>query len=208
MSLFCVRVLVRSPSLDALVLLAEFLQVSQIVLMTLPLDNRLIIRTLRPDDSFDELTELLHRAYRVLADMGLRFLATHQDVDTTRSRVATGTCFVAELDGKIIGTITYYAPGRRYGCDYYKKKGVAHIGQLAVEPTVQRLGVAARLMSHAEEFARSRVMRELALDTAEPAIQLIDWYTRIGYRFVGYHQWDVTNYRSVIMSKLLIDSKI
>ncbi len=172
----------------------------------MPLNNRLLIRTLGADDSFEDLTELLHRAYRVLADMGLRFLATYQDVDTTKSRVSIGTCFVAELDGKIVGTITYYAPGRRYGCDYYKKKGVAHVGQLAVEPTLQRLGIAARLMSRAEDFARSRGMRELALDTAEPAIQLIDWYTRIGYRFVGYHQWDVTNYRSVIMTKPLINA--
>ncbi|MBW1796697.1 MAG: GNAT family N-acetyltransferase, partial [Deltaproteobacteria bacterium] len=42
---------------------------------------------------------------------------------------------------------------------------------------------------------------ELALDTAEQATHLINWYERLGYRFIEYVDWDVTNYRSVIMSK-------
>lgn len=138
--------------------------------------------------------------------MGLRFLATHQDVATTRSRVSSGHCFVAELDGKVVGTICYYEPSRKTGCDYYKKKGVAHVGQLAVEPLQQRLRIATKLMKHAEDFARTRGMRELALDTAEPALHLIEWYARIGYRIVGHQQWEVTNYRSVVMSKVLRDS--
>jgi GNAT superfamily N-acetyltransferase len=172
------------------------------------IDIRVSIRPLNADDSLEELTDLLHRAYRVLADMGLRFLATHQDVATTRSRVAAGHCFVAELAGKVVGTICYFEPNKKSGCDHYKKKGVAHVGQLAVEPTLQRHGIAAKLMAHAEAYARERGMTELALDTAEPAIHLIDWYTRLGFRFVGHQQWEVTNYRSVIMSKVLADNEI
>lgn len=164
------------------------------------------IRALNESDSLEELTDLLHRAYRVLADMGLRFLATHQDVATTKQRVSSGHCFIAELNGKVVGTICYYEPSRKTGCDYYKKKGVAHVGQLAVEPMQQRLRIATKLMKHAEDFARERGMHELALDTAEPAIHLIEWYARIGYRIVGHQQWEVTNYRSVVMSKLLQDS--
>ncbi len=181
---------------------------SFILLITMPANTEapLRIRPLRDSDSLEELTELLHRAYRVLADMGLRFLATHQDVATTKRRVASGHCFVAERGGKVVGTICYYDPSRKSGCDYYKKKGVAHVGQLAVEPTLQRLRIATKLMGHAEDFARERGMIELALDTAEPALHLIEWYTRMGYRIVGHQQWEVTNYRSVIMSKVLRDS--
>jgi hypothetical protein len=36
------------------------------------------IRPLRDDDSISDLTALLHRAYKPLLDMGLRYLATHQ----------------------------------------------------------------------------------------------------------------------------------
>jgi hypothetical protein len=56
-------------------------------------------------------------------------------------------------------------------------------------------------MLHAEACAERDDAAELAVDTAEPARHLIDWYTRLGYRFIEYAQWDVTNYRSVVMSK-------
>lgn len=44
----------------------------------------------------------------------------------------------------------------------------------------------------------------MALDTAEPAQHLRDWYTSLGYRLVDYAQWPGKTYRSVIMSKRLI----
>lgn len=172
------------------------------------IEDNFRIRPLNDSDSLEELTAMLHRAYRVLAEMGLRFLATHQDVATTRWRVSSGHCFVAEIDGKIVGTICYHDPSSDAGCDYYRQDGVARVGQLAVEPSLQRNRIATRLMTHAEEFARSRGMLELALDTAEPAGHLIEWYARIGYRIVGHHRWDVTNYRSVIMSKALGDKTL
>jgi hypothetical protein len=37
------------------------------------------IREIDDGDSFEELTELLHRAYAPLAAAGFRYLATHQD---------------------------------------------------------------------------------------------------------------------------------
>lgn len=176
--------------------------------MTINLKEELRIRPLNASDSLEDLTDMLHRAYRVLADMGLRFLATYQDVETTKSRVSSGHCFVAVLNGKVVGTICYYEPSRKTGCDYYKRKGVAHVGQLAVEPALSRLGIATYLMKHVEDFARSRGMKELALDTAEPALHLIEWYSRLGYEIVGHQQWEVTNYRSVLMSKSLGDSTL
>ncbi len=46
-------------------------------------------------------------------------------------------------------------------------------------------------------------MREIACDTAEPAIELIKFYTKRGYREIGYYQWGHAVYRSVILSKVL-----
>lgn len=159
------------------------------------------IRPLQDTDSLEELTDLLHRAYKRLADMGLRFLATHQDVETTRRRIAAGECFAAEWRGRIVGTITFYRAGAHSGCRYYTRPEVCHIGQLAVEPSLQNRGIANQLMHHVENHARQNGFVEIALDTAEAAHHLIDWYARHGYRQVGFQQWDVTNYRSVIMAK-------
>jgi hypothetical protein len=44
---------------------------------------------------------------------------------------------------------------------------------------------------------------EIALDTSERAHHLIQMYEKRGYRFVEYFQWEVTNYRSVVLSKKL-----
>jgi len=165
--------------------------------------TELIIRPLEPDDSIEELTDLLRRGYKVLADMGLRYLATHQDADTTRQRIENAECFVAEYKGKIIATITFNMPDKTGGAPWYDRPEVAHFQQFAVEPKFQRHGIGARIMEFIEDYARKKGVVELALDTSEKATHLIDWYKRLGYRFIEYADWDETNYRSVIMSKML-----
>jgi GNAT superfamily N-acetyltransferase len=162
-----------------------------------------IIRALRPSDSLDDLTDLLHRAYKPLADAGMRFTASHQDAAKTAENIALGACFVAEQDGRIVGTINYRRPGALDDCHWYRRADVASFGQFAVEPSLQRGGLGALLIERVEAHARDHGMRELALDTSEHAVHLIAYYTRRGYRLVGTAQWDAVNYRSVIMSKTL-----
>ncbi|MEX2218126.1 MAG: GNAT family N-acetyltransferase [Phycisphaerales bacterium] len=57
----------------------------------------LSVRLLSRADSFREITDLLHRAYRGQMAMGLRPLAGRQDADTTRRRCTSGECYVAVL---------------------------------------------------------------------------------------------------------------
>jgi GNAT superfamily N-acetyltransferase len=166
-------------------------------------ENAIIIREWQDADSFEELTALLHRAYKFLADRGLRYLATYQSVDVTKSRVRGGRCLVA-LDGnRLVGTLCYYSGGSYAECPWYERPGVAPMGQLGIEPSYQGQGIATRLIRSAEELAIREGKAELALDTAEPATWLIGWYERMGYRIVAHADWDVTNYRSVILSKRL-----
>lgn len=63
------------------------------------------IRPLNSNDNLEELTSLLHRAYKQLVDQGMFALASHQDVSSTERRVKEAECFVAESDGKLTGTI-------------------------------------------------------------------------------------------------------
>jgi hypothetical protein len=58
-------------------------------------------------------------------------------------------------------------------------------------------------MAAVEAMARADGAREIALDTAEPAVHLVEWYARCGYRFIEYAQWRGKRYRSVVMSKAL-----
>jgi len=167
-------------------------------------ENEVEIRRLVPTDDLRELTELLHRSYKQLADMGFRFLATHQDAETTRERANSGECFVGCKDGRLVATLTFYDAEHTQGCSWYDRPEVASFGQFAVEPSLQRSGIGSRLIELAEGRALETRAAELALDTAEGATHLIALYERRGYRLVGSADWGETNYRSVILSKRLI----
>ncbi|HKW06984.1 MAG TPA: GNAT family N-acetyltransferase [Candidatus Dormibacteraeota bacterium] len=161
------------------------------------------IRDLQPSDSIDTLTALLHDAYRPLGEMGLNYTAVDQSTETTRRRIERGRCLVAVQDGRLMGTITWYAPGTQTHCAWYERLDVAVFGQLAVSPSQQRAGVGSMLIAEVERRAREEGAAELALDTAEPAHHLIDFYARRGYRRVDLAHWQGKTYRSVIMSRAL-----
>ena len=162
------------------------------------------IRPIGPDDSVEDLTDLLHRAYAVLGAMGLNYTAVDQTCEVTRKRLASGTALVAvDADGRIVGTALFHAPSSEGGSPWLRRPEVAHVAQFAVEPALQKHGIGSRLMGTVEDMARAAGARELALDTAEPALHLIDWYGRRGYRVIEYAQWRGKRYRSAIMSKTL-----
>jgi len=161
------------------------------------------IRPLGPDDSVEALTDLLHRAYAVLGALGLNYTAVDQTAEVTRKRLARGVGLAAvDADGRILGTLVLYPRGQG-GSPWLSRPDVAHFGQFGVEPKLQKRGIGNRLMDAVEGMARGAGARELALDTAEPARHLIDWYSRRGYRSIEYAQWRGKHYRSVIMSKAL-----
>lgn len=58
-------------------------------------------------------------------------------------------------------------------------------------------------MDLAEQRARERGATWIAIDTSEHAMELIATYRRRGYEIVDSAQWDVTNYRSVVLAKRL-----
>lgn len=160
-------------------------------------------RRLRPTDDLVALTDLLHQAYAPLAAAGMRFVASHQDVETTRRRIAKGDTVVAVRSGGIVGTIAFADVHATNGSPFYDRPDVASFGQFAVHPACQRQGIGTRLMQRVERSARVMGAAELALDTSERAHGLIAMYQKQGYRFIEFAQWDDVNYRSCIFSKTL-----
>ena len=167
----------------------------------IPISDKIQIRLFRKEDDVEVLKSLLNSAYKPLADRGFRFLGSYQDVPKTIERIESGECYVAVLDNVIIGTILYRSPEKAQGNFWNEQPFVATFGQFAVDKDFQRAGVGGALIELAEQLARRDGAKELSLDTAEGAIDLIEYYTKRGYRFVGYCQWDITNYRSILLSK-------
>jgi GNAT superfamily N-acetyltransferase len=162
------------------------------------------IRPLSDTDSLADLTLLLHRSYKRLLDMGLRYMATAQNAAETAGRIAGGRCFVAVLGDRMIGTVTYQRASTWDGSPWMRRPEVANVGQFAVEPELQRQGVGSLLLERAETIGREEGATEIALSTAEPATHLIHYYTKRGYRLIELTDATLPQgYRSVILSKRL-----
>jgi len=165
----------------------------------------LAIRRLAAPDSLSELTALLHDAYASLGALGFNYTAVDQTEDETRKRIARGECYVAEQDGHIVGTILFHDPIRSKGCAWFSRPEVSSFHQFGVMPQHQGRGIGASLLAFVEDKAKASGAGEIALDTAEGAVDLIGWYRHRGYRNVGHVQWDDKTYRSLLMSKALRD---
>jgi GNAT superfamily N-acetyltransferase len=162
------------------------------------------IRRLDERDSYDELTALLHRAYASLAELGFRYLATHQDVETTKQRCSKGECYVATVEERVAGTILVSEPHRRATHhEWYDRPEVAILSQFGVDPPHQGRGIGRLLLDFGERRAAELGALEVSVDTAVGATHLVRLYESRGYRRVAEAQWEHTNYRSVLLSKRL-----
>jgi len=151
--------------------------------------------------SVNEITELLHDSYSIHLQNNLHFWATTQTNETTYKRLTSGISYVAILNNKIIGTITYYSNCPSNNCDYYQQKSVGRFGQFAVDRSYQKKGIGNLLIKKVIEIAKTEGKCILALDTSELALELIKYYERKGFNKVGKMQWNDVNYTSIILSK-------
>jgi GNAT superfamily N-acetyltransferase len=154
-------------------------------------------------DSIVELTKLLHRAYRKMADIGVRFVASWQDEARTLRRISHGRCLVAVYNSQLIGTVTLYSAAQTDGSPWYDRSDVGKIEMLAVDPDLQGFGLGSFLLGYCERMAAKMGLKELALDTSERAESLVEYYKQHGYRFIEYIQWPEVDYSSILLSKNL-----
>lgn len=165
------------------------------------------LRRIDPTEALEPLTAMLHRAFSGLGRMGLNCTCVDQSAQVTRERIAKGECYAAAHDGRLVGTVTLYAPDSDSPSAWYHRADVASVHQLAVAPEHQCSGVGAGLLQFAESWATERGYAELALDTAQPARHLLAFYLRHGYRFVESVRFPGKAYFSVVLSKDLRTSR-
>jgi len=166
----------------------------------------LSIRELGPDESVAPLTDLLHRAYARLGAMGLNYTAVAQDDDVTARRARKGTCLVAEVDGRLVGTLALHGRDEESEAAWFRREDVAVLEQFAVDPDVQGRGVGTALIDEAERRAGASGAAFAVGDTASPARHLIALYEARGYEIVDTVQWPGKVYRSVVLAKRLRDA--
>jgi GNAT superfamily N-acetyltransferase len=164
--------------------------------------NDVSVRPLHSSDDMALLTSLIHSAYAPHAAAGLRYWGTHQSIEDTAKRFASGQAFVAELAGELVGTITLRGPQPDSPVALYRNPEVWSFVQFAVAPSSKGRGVGKALHEHVLASAGSVGGQLMAIDTAAPAAALIAKYRSWGYLICGLCDWRPhTNYLSVVMSR-------
>lgn len=92
------------------------------------------------------------------------------DIELCR-RSGHGTLFVAEAEGRIVGTIMVGHDGHR-GWVYY----------VAVDPARRRDGLGRILMKHAEDFLQAQGVPKIMLLIRETNTAVAAFYERLGYQ--------------------------
>lgn len=157
-------------------------------------------RRFADDDSVEQLTEFLHRAYADHAAAGRVFFASYQSVQDTTGRLRKGECWVAVDGGVIVGTVTVSAADRR-PAGYPAGAEAGAFWQLAVEPALRGTGLGQRLLELAERRIAELGTTRIVIDTSSQADELLGWYRRRGYAPVGSFDWSTTNYLSTVLAK-------
>lgn len=143
------------------------------------------------------LRRLVNAAYRGLAEMGLNFTGTYQDDALTRERMQGKEVHLLYLAEELVGTVSLEDTVDDHG------ERVLYLGQLAVLPAFQSLGLGRVLMRLADNSAQEKGIRRIQLDTAVPALHLVRFYQSEGYVIVETVQWEGKTYQSHIMEKVL-----
>ena len=163
------------------------------------------IRHLSPHDDLVALTDLIRAAYAHRASANLRYWATYQSVEDTAKRYTKGQGLIAELEGRIVGTLTVRPHEPNSTVPLYRLPTTWTLGQFGVLPELQGNGIGRKLHDAAHVHARKHGGQTIALDTAAPATDLIEMYQRWGYKIVDECDWrPQTNYLSVVMSRPII----
>lgn len=164
--------------------------------------GRLVLRHFDPQrDSWERLTQLLHRAFTRLASLGLHCASADQAASATRARALAGDCFVAVCNGRIVGTMTIEGRDGASPCEHYRQHGAATLHQFGIEPTRQGRGIGRALLAFALHWAAARGFTRLALDTPFPAAHLLAFYRAEGFSLVDVVRFAGRGYDSAVFSK-------
>ena len=146
------------------------------------------IRPVRKEENYLEITSLIRSAYKSLLDKGFRYWGTYQTVEDTKRRYSDGKGFIAELDGRVIGTITLKDTYDGWEeTKWYDKSDVCYFTQFAVLPEYQKSGLGSFMMNFFEEKAKELGFKEISLDTCEDAVDLINYYKKRNYRLFAIY---------------------
>jgi GNAT superfamily N-acetyltransferase len=138
-----------------------------------------VVRSLEADDDVEQLGRLIQNAYRSLAGYPRddEYDAHIADVEGRRRDTIV---VVAELDGRLVGSLTYVA-GVVEGHSEHGDPDAASFRYFAVDPAVQGRGVGEAMVRWVIDRARSDGKRAILIHTLDVMRGAQRLYRRLGF---------------------------
>lgn len=171
--------------------------------------KRVTVRRLKSKDSVQELTDLLHSAFKSEGQHSHTYGMAEQSEETTRLLLKSGDCWVVELDGRLIGVVILCPPRPDVRQRWYRprlSRLSAYLRLIAVHPDFQGVGIGTMLLDHCERIAMKMSALELAGSCPVGSRQL-SLFKRRGYRVFRYVSFSGTDHHSVIFGKWMRETQ-
>lgn len=161
-----------------------------------------MIRVARPNE-IDAAADIIRAGYAEYADQmppgrWERYIASAADV---RRRLDEADLVVAEHQGLLVGTVTFYANGAQSSEEGWPPDWVG-LRLLAVAPEARGLGIGRALMEWCIDRARSLGATAVALHTTEMMAVARAMYERMGFERVPEHDYNPASGRTVMSYRL------
>jgi ribosomal protein S18 acetylase RimI-like enzyme len=143
-----------------------------------------VVRPVRPSE-YRLAGHLVVEAYRTLVDAGDPAYERH--LHDVAGRVAESDVLVAEVDGRIVGCVTFVEA--LTSLSEVDDPEAATIRMLGVAPEARGRGVGAALMRECMRRAESAGRRRIRLDTRTSMTDAQRLYGRFGFRRDPEHDW-------------------
>lgn len=119
------------------------------------------------------------------------YLASALDV---AGRLQSAEVLVAELDGRVVGTITFYPDANDEGMPSQFPSHTAGIRATAVEPSARGRGIGRALVDACIERATATGLSGIALHTADFMVAAVALYEKAGFRRAPEYDYRAGDY--------------
>ena len=162
--------------------------------------GELTIRDAREED-LDAVSGLLLDAYTqympaageaITAKERAGWEGYRQNIADVWSRAPISSTIIAERDGKLLGSVNYYAPGQADSVNDAWPEGWASVRVLGVSPQARGLGIGRALMEECLRRARADGATTMALHTTTLMNVARAMYLRLGFTRIPEYDFHPT----------------
>ncbi len=139
------------------------------------------------DEDLPLLKDLVYRLHEQLRPFDAYLPPANQIIDDYfayllgTSDATSGTFFVAEAGGRIVGYLCLFGLVAPPEPDQYPEKYAA-VADIYVLPGCQDRGIGSALMQRAEDHARAAGAKKIELNVLAENLGAVEFYQRLGYR--------------------------